>query len=149
MGDEALRVLLLNLLSIDEEFIRQHYPSSYDPSGLSKAAKTLSRLILDFPGSPLSQYTFDVLFPNFDPRVYVKKFPHISEEIGEAESDEEFDRLVRSFLIQKGISRDMFLDSNDTCNKKVGSAMDIDTDVPALNQGGQGGSADELGNIKT
>ena len=62
----ALQVTLLNLLTLDPDFVETMYPAKYSVQGLTDAARALAALIVDFPGAPLSRSVFELLYPDFN-----------------------------------------------------------------------------------
>lgn len=109
---EALQITLLNILSLDESFVRKHFPEDYFVEGLQKAAEVIGKLLLHYPGSPLSPLVFDTLFPEFSVEKYVSAYPEIKDSLGakwEELSEQERQRRVVSYLIQHGIQEDKVL----------------------------------------
>lgn len=103
----ALHVTLLNILTFDLDYVKKMYPESYWDAHMSTSIRHLASLIVDFPGAPLSQRVFDLLFPDFDASQYLEKRPEIASEPSWSSlgPNEQRERII-AHLLQKGMHKE-------------------------------------------
>lgn len=124
----ALHITLLNILTFDANYVKSHYPESYWDENMDTCVRKLATLILEYPGAPLSQKVFDLLFPDFSPSTYLEAHPEIKELIPQwgGLTLEEQENKIKSHLVQEGMHQENRAAADDDDNDVAGDDQGLE-----------------------